>query len=453
MGIASVGSLGSANYKTASQTTTLSPSRNVPAGRLLVVWYGQDGHAPGSASPTMCQFWSCKDSAGNIWSTAVARDNGTTTFATGAIFYCVLKNALTTSDVITVKYVNSLPVARAISAEEFSLDDGFVIATTDRGPQSASGTGDPAAITQSSLTSQQYLGLHFLASKGPISDAFTWDADWTQIAADGTSGGADSSNASILGGYRIATLTSDTVDVTSDTADRPHTQGLVFLCQARRPVSFPTTRILDTFNRADESPLDNGKWSPDPSCTAAFNGLLRVISNQCATKDATVAAGEWWLELNQMNDAEVYVSQPVRPATPGSNRGTGVILHGAGCGNASTRGGLEALWIPAISGSQPNDVIVFGSCGNSAAVSPAFGLAWVDNTNGVKLGQSKSGNIQHVWCDVGGGWRWVAAIHRSAANPTSGKMGLELVDTAIRVDDFGGGGSWTPQVIRHQASS
>ena len=107
-------------------------------------------------------------------------------------------------------------------------------------------------LTLSSLPSQAYLFLHILGVEGPDTDAYTWDADYTQITTTGTTGGTDTDNVHIRGGYRIATLTGDTVGITSTTADRDLVHGLFALGEVTLTATFPEYDLLDDFDRSDE---------------------------------------------------------------------------------------------------------------------------------------------------------------------------------------------------------
>ena len=60
-------------------------------------------------------------------------------------------------------------------------------------------------------------------------------------------------------------------------------------------MSFPTTGILDNFNRADESPLTSAMWSTTPAQTLTTN-KLKVVSNECQPIAAT-GVSQYWMPL------------------------------------------------------------------------------------------------------------------------------------------------------------
>lgn len=103
---------------------------------------------------------------------------------------------------------------------------------------------DPASLTLSGLSSREYLFIHALGAEGPGTDAYTWDAGWTEITGiSGTTGGSASSNIHLRVGYKIATATSATVDVTSTTSDRDYAQVIVAFKEGFKRIVTPRSSI------------------------------------------------------------------------------------------------------------------------------------------------------------------------------------------------------------------
>ena len=433
MGFTHLGNIGHANNKAAQATCTLTITQDVPVGSLVVVWHawGTNGASGGggngkNANPT----FSVTDSQGNLYTNIATREDSGTTQPSFGLFVARITVALSVGDTITDTYYNTTITPKAISAHAFSMDAGMTWAANDRGPANVTqGTGDPINVGVSSMTSQEYLGVHVLASKGPDTDAYTWDSSWTQITGDGTTGGLDTSNAQLRGGWWIKTATSfQTTGITSDTADRIYRQGMACICQVPIP-SFPTTPLLDDFNRADENPLDNGTWDAT-TCCGQFNAHLKIVSN--VAMSASASAGSWWLTQNAVEDAEVFATMPT--GVEG-----GVLLHGSGCGNNSTRSGYECEW--QASGTRvAGDQLAMGQMGNSADVSG--GAGWrtrINGTAGYKVGLQKQGRVLLSWVDRGSGWECCAGMYCDAFVRSSGKMGLVVRSSTPRMDDFGGG--------------
>ena len=463
MAFTAIGSLGTAQVKNATPGTdptlavdiTISPSRAVAVGRLVVIWLAADSivDPAESGSSVLYTRMCCHDDEDNVYDTIAAGKVGATgSGAQGAIFISRLRNALTTSSVITVRtqqFPAGTTIARAISVEEFSIADGMIWATTTI---SSVGTlaADPAAISLSSLPSgYEYLWLHLLAAEGPETDTYTWDADYTQITGNGTTGGAADSNMHIRGGYRIASLTSDTVNVTSDTADRDYQQELVAIAEIPLDSSFPTAPLLDDFNRADVDPLNGVDWATD--CSTVGSGairLCRILSLRCAAGVTGSHGGQWRVATYTGIDSEVYGTMAVAGWLQ-------VILAGSGCANNGTADGIAALWRPLEADGMPiRQHIDCGQMGLTGEIIENRFLVWYNRIDGNKMGIQHRTDATHFWIDIGSGWEWTGAfLNFSTYDPslyTGGKLGMVLGDAIVRLDDFGGGASdiFVPQIYR-----
>jgi len=423
----------------------MSPTSTVVVGNLLVVWVAWDSaHNPAAPQGNLNGRLAIADSKNNIWSTlACDTDGGTNIYSMAGLFVTRVRTEILTTDTITFTHQTSL-VAKGMSAHEFSMDSTMRWATTDNGPVVVTSRAiDPPAITIGGLDSQAYLFLHTLGAEGPNTDTYTWDADYTQIAQAGTSGGVDDTNITVNGGYRVATLTTDTVDVTSLTADRDYTQVYVALCEVPYEAGFPSAPVLDAFNRADENPLDNLTWNTG-TCTPSFNNTrkLRIVSQVVASSDGVNGGGQWWLANIPTNNAEVFCSMPTAPTT--FNLGFSIVLHGSGCGPLATRNGYEAGWRKREDPSQAvvADNILLGGAGNVSNVEP-FVRIWRPITAGNKLGIQRRTKVNNCWIDEGSGWEWAGAIYFNTGSQvfSSGLLGLQAYDPVTRLDNFGGGSS------------
>ena len=128
--------------------------------------------------------------------------------ALGHIYASQLRYPLTTSDTITVESGNHDPGntwAKAMSVEEFDLGTGKrSCLPSTAGAVARTAAADPPSIGRTvDGPVKEVLYLHALAAEGPNTDAYTWDSNYTQIAGDGTTGGADDFDMHIRGGYRI----------------------------------------------------------------------------------------------------------------------------------------------------------------------------------------------------------------------------------------------------------
>lgn len=432
----SVGDRGGNAIKASGTAITQNPTSDVAVGNLLAVFVAWDNNNASTGDGPLSQQIQCTDSVGNVYREMFSgQATGANLRAHGCIFVTIVDVAITTGDTVTVLNTTSAKVAKAVSMWEFAIDTGYLIGTTDSGPimQLTSGA-DPEPISISGMTSREYLLLHVLATEGPNTDTYTWDPDYTQITQQGTSGGVDDTNMTVNGGFRIATLTGDTVDITANTPTRDYTQGLQAIWGYLPTLDFPNQPILDNFNRADVDPLPQPPWR----ATSAGTGtrLLRNASNAAQRGEATgsgAGGGDWWDTNFPENDQEAYCTLVNGPG--GNGQYFGVIVNGNG-NNASNRGGLAYMtWVQGGN----SDFVFMGQLGISDAPSPLWGLAWVEMAAGYKMGLRRISIVQEYWVDKGSGWYFVQGIEKAGTPTGSGYIGLTTSLNTGRMDDFGGG--------------
>jgi hypothetical protein len=458
MSIAAVGSLGHTSSKTSGQTLSLSPSRAVPVGSLVVVWAALmpvDGNFTDGVV-IRDQNYECRDSEGNIYTTLVCGYSAGFFAISEALFITYVDTALTTSSTITITARETTITGRAMSVEEFTIDPGkrwcvyrdktVGFENHNTGPSPLS---QPSTLTISGLPNEEHLFLHCLGNLGPVSDSYTQDADYTAIVPDGTTGGTRESNATVIGGYRIVTGTSDSVSTTNNTANSYSImQGFCALKEVEYDDEFPTFPNLDRFNRANEDPLATPPWSNSTTdLPGQGTARLRVVSNQCArSSSGTFHGSQFWQDpIPSGDDGEVF-------ATLGVVGHAGLHMFAAGSGQNSTLSGYATYWFP-IAGNR-RDNMLWGDSGNSGGMASAFMISWLDQVAGGKWGLQlrENGVLMHAWADDGTGWRWIGcAAITGGSYSNAGYFGINVQnDTTVRVDDFGGGTSirFVPQIIR-----
>lgn len=181
----------------------------------------------------LTQQFTLADTAGNTWVQLGATQNANGAAEAGtfcAIFGTSVTSAISPGDTLTVTQPNENKINRHWTAHAFAAEGEVGVVGR---AHTLTDSADPGAVTLSSLTSSglPYLFLHGLVGNGYDSDEYTWDSDYTRMVGYG---GRETS-ATVTGikhvrsGYRIATLTGDTVDVTSTTADRIYAQLLLAL--------------------------------------------------------------------------------------------------------------------------------------------------------------------------------------------------------------------------------
>lgn len=424
MAIAQVADLGAASNKVAGSSLSMSPASTVPVGAVVVLWSAFDNIGGGYGQIT--------DSKGNRWMGFGFLAHGSV--GAGFMAVCRVKTQIETTDTITHTWSHALNVAKAISCQQFSVDGAMRWCVIHDCAHLTNLAADPGAIAVTCPRSQEWLMLHLLQAEAPSTDAYTWDTDYTQITAAGTTGGLADSNMTVLGGYRIASLGSDTVDVTSDTANRDYNQTLTALEEVPYYSGFPTTPIIDTFNRADENPVDGGIWSTG-SCVPANAQKLKIVSNVVAeTGGAGVKGGQFVLATVVGPNSEVYATMTTRPTDNNGSLAVGMFYD---CGNTSTLSGLCGDWTRITSGDLDSLILDRTGFNGGAASSEQFRV-FLDTAAGNKLGVQARSAVAHWWVDVGSGWEWVAATESGIPIATA-KLGLTLRGTVVRGDDFGGG--------------
>ena len=190
-------------------------------------------------------------------------------------------------------------------------------------------------------------------------------------------------------------------------------------------MAFPTTPILDNFNRADTGPPPSGNWTS--LVFAADTSGMSVASNQLAT-GVTVPSSAYWSASQYGPACEVYITITVE-AISGATR---LFLRLANPGSVGATNGY------------------------AFTVSSVLSLLIqrYDNDVATQLGATVSGNVQagdsvglsigtsdlNMWYNQAGGG-WTNLTSRSDSTYTAaGYLGVrESVDLTARFDNFGGG--------------
>lgn len=227
MAFSSGGSIGSVASGTLNQASiVLTTTATVAAGELAVVWIAVDNFNTTDADHG--EIDSVVDSAGgNTWVKfgEITNGQGTAqTGATGSLWGSRLTNQLTSGGTITAAFDNvTSRDASAMSGWKFTCSNPISVAQLVTAVGDAA---DPAAISIAGLPSKEYLFLWLLAYEGGTAVVVTHDADYSAVTQAGQGTGA--AGMTIIGAFRIATLTGDTVDAATDT-DRDHAQVLIAL--------------------------------------------------------------------------------------------------------------------------------------------------------------------------------------------------------------------------------
>lgn len=182
-------------------------------------------------------------------------------------------------------------------------------------------------------------------------------------------------------------------------------------------MAFPTTSVLDNFNRTNSGTLGS-------SWTAVFNNLS-VSSNQCAGTNAG-DNGSYYNVANYGPNMEVYCDIPTMPAS-----GEFITLWGR---DDEVNINLYYLLFSRSAGT--DEVALFRVDGGAATqlgatISQEFSA-------GDSVGMSIIGSTLTAYRQNGGTWASLGT-RTDTTYSAAGYVGLLVVGTTARIDNFGGG--------------
>lgn len=186
--------------------------------------------------------------------------------------------------------------------------------------------------------------------------------------------------------------------------------------------SFPTTSILDNFNRANQGPPPSSSWTTGVD---GGTGGFSVNSNEAKVEDATHSTA-YWNVTNFGPDIEVYI-------TLGSTIGPSRLYWRIQQEGTSGFDGYALLaYTPT------NELYIYRIDNGSytqlgAAISQTFAV-------GDSFGAKMVGSTITIYYKTAAG-SWTSVGSRSDSTYTgAGKLGISAFDsTSIKLDNFGGG--------------
>jgi len=190
-------------------------------------------------------------------------------------------------------------------------------------------------------------------------------------------------------------------------------------------MAFPTTGLLDNFNRADENPIGNGNWS-GPIWSG--DNQLRVASNQCAPQTSGPWHNSYW-SAAQFGNCEVYATVPTVGATDDD---LNLYVRIASPGGA----GLDCYIFAIGYQASPSNNSVIYRVDNTTLTQLGASLT-VDLDAAEKIGFECNGSSLTAYLFESGAWASQAS--RTDSTYSSGYIGAEIENNTARLDDFGGG--------------
>ena len=231
----SVGTLGSAQSKTADQSSAvLTTSAAAEAGNVVVLIVAVDNNQ--TADGDEGAVTSVTDSAGgNTWTKGVEFCNGQGTAQTGAtvsIWFSKLTNQINSGGTITANLSNNTSRdASAMSAWEYTIGAGNIV--TVEVTNTLAGDGNDPQSLNATTPNAEFLRVRGIAGETNNTIQMTATGSWTLFSNNQTSGGGAASNMAVRGEFRINTATSAASDPAWTSLDNAN--GYVALKEAAAP--------------------------------------------------------------------------------------------------------------------------------------------------------------------------------------------------------------------------
>jgi hypothetical protein len=196
-------------------------------------------------------------------------------------------------------------------------------------------------------------------------------------------------------------------------------------------MAFPTTSVIDDFNRADVGPPPSANWASTQALDANTTAH-RVVGNQCL-KSSGGWHSIWWQASTFGPDTEVFITVSTLPAVDGDEI---VFLFARLQGPGATTADGYALYV-----------------GYSAASVETWAFYRIDNGSQINIGSATStavaagdsigfavvGTQLQAWHKPSAGsWTQVGTV-TDATYSTAGNIGFESQNGVSVFDGFGGG--------------
>lgn len=197
-------------------------------------------------------------------------------------------------------------------------------------------------------------------------------------------------------------------------------------------MAFPTTGILDNFNRADEGPPPSSSWDY-PIDSSVANGI-QVTTNTAGRVGFSFGASYWKTSFGP--DSEVYGTLTTLPGT-GIDCFFNVRIASPGTGGSGGTGadGYSCSFI----NQSGSDELIYWRVDNATYTQLGSTQTPGNLSVGDKLGLEMIGSVLQAYRDTGGGWATYGTSESSGTYTAGGYISVGFGDNTGRIDDVGGG--------------
>ena len=193
--------------------------------------------------------------------------------------------------------------------------------------------------------------------------------------------------------------------------------------------SFPTTGIIDAFDRADGQPsFTGGGWTNQ--IEGANSGTLSILTNQLAvlTNGTGESSSAWYNTSTYGADCEVYCTVST---LPGAGNPTELYARLASPGSAAVDGYSVMFW-------HSDSVLRVYRYDNGATTQLGADISRT-SVAGDSFGMQIIGSTIEVWYKASGGVWSSYGTRTDSTYSAEGNLGVGMWFSTVRVDDFGGG--------------
>jgi len=193
-------------------------------------------------------------------------------------------------------------------------------------------------------------------------------------------------------------------------------------------VSFPTTAVVDAFNRADENPLSDGSAWSNPGAGLGVTAL-QLSTNQAASGTGSSASVR---DVGTTPNLEAYMTVTTLPGAAGVSVG----LFTRSTGADATWDGYEVAIV------HDTGAWALQRVDNAAPTTFASGtFTGGALAAGDAIGMTSIGSTHTVWLKRAGGEWTKAGTGVDATYSAHGSIGMLVApaDATVRYDNFGGG--------------